>query len=48
MSQEDLAGEAGVNRSFLAGIELGNQNPTVRILIKIASVLKVTVSQLFE
>lgn len=48
MTQEDLAGEAEINVSYLAKIENGYVNTTVRYLIKIASGLGVKVGDLFE
>ena len=46
-SQEKLAEAAYIDRSYLAGIERGLRNPTVRNLLKIASALKVHLRDLF-
>jgi transcriptional regulator with XRE-family HTH domain len=46
-SQEKLAEAAYIDRSYLAGIERGLRNPTVRNLLKIASALKVQMRDLF-
>lgn len=46
-TQEDLAEEAHINVSYLAKIENGYVNTSVRYLIKIAHGLKVSVRDLF-
>lgn len=48
MTQEDLAFKVGVDRSYMGFVERGEKNATVRILAKIASALKVTLSELFR
>lgn len=48
LTQETLAEKADVNVSYLAKIENGYVNTTVRYLIKIAHSLKVSVKDLFE
>lgn len=48
MTQEELAEEAKINVSYLAKIEGGFVNTTVRYLIKLARGLKVPVKNLFE
>lgn len=47
-SQERLAEAAYLDRSYLAGIERGLRNPSVRNLLKIANALKVRVGDLFS
>ena len=47
-SQERLAEAAYVDRSYLAGIERGLRNPSVRNLLKIAGALKVRMAELFR
>jgi transcriptional regulator with XRE-family HTH domain len=39
MTQEDLAGEADINRAFLSNIENGRANFSITMLLKIASSL---------
>jgi transcriptional regulator with XRE-family HTH domain len=46
-SQERLAEAAYLDRSYLAGIESGARNPSVRSLLKIANALRVQVKDLF-
>ncbi len=46
LSQEDLAFECGLHRTYISGIERGIRNPTIMILDKIAKVLKVSVRDL--
>lgn len=47
-SQEDLAHRAGLDRSYVSGIERGVRNPTIETLHKIASALELTVSELVD
>jgi transcriptional regulator with XRE-family HTH domain len=47
LSQERLAFDAEVDRSYLGGLERGEQNPTVDILDRLASVLCVQLSEFF-
>ena len=47
-SQERLAEAAYVDRSYLAGVERGLRNPTVRNLLKIAIALRVKLVDLFR
>jgi transcriptional regulator with XRE-family HTH domain len=48
MTQEDLAGEAEINRAFLSNIENGRVNFSIAILLKIAHSLNVPASQLLD
>jgi transcriptional regulator with XRE-family HTH domain len=48
LTQEDLAGMAELDRSFLSYIENGRKNFSVEMLLKIAKVLGVHPSHLFE
>ena len=48
MTQEDLADSAEMNVSYLAKIENGYVNTSVRYLIKIAKGLRTRVKDLFE
>jgi transcriptional regulator with XRE-family HTH domain len=47
-SQERLAEEAQMHRTYLGGIEVARRNPSLRNLIRIAQALGVTMSGLFE
>jgi transcriptional regulator with XRE-family HTH domain len=47
-TQEMLAGRAGLDRSYVAGIEAGLRNPSTRALAKLARALGVTLSELFD
>ncbi|MET3760695.1 helix-turn-helix transcriptional regulator [Sphingomonas sp. UYEF23] len=47
ISQERLAFDSGVDRSYLGGMERGEENPTVDILDKVAFTLAVPIGQLF-
>jgi transcriptional regulator with XRE-family HTH domain len=47
-SQERLAEAAEMDRSYLAGIEVGGRNPSVKALERLAGALSVSISKLFE
>ena len=46
-SQERLAYDAGVDRSYVGGLERQEQNPTVDVLERLARELQVPISELF-
>ncbi len=48
LSQEALAFECGVHRTYVSGVERGVRNPTVTVLKRIADALKVSPSALLE
>lgn len=48
MSQRDLADVSGVSREYIARIELGQHDPTLSTLEKLAKALNVRVSKLIE
>lgn len=45
-SQEDLAFESGLHRTYVSGIERGVRNPTVLVLARLAGTLKVAPAEL--
>jgi len=47
-SQEDLADEASLHRTYVSGIERKIRNPTVLILERLAKALKVTAGRLLD
>lgn len=47
-SQEYLADEAGVHRTYMWGIEQGLRNPSLKHLTRIADALHVPLATLFE
>jgi len=47
-SQEDLAFETGLHRTYISGVERGIRNPTVVILDKIARELEVEAAVLLR
>ena|ERR1035437_5366775 len=48
LSQEDLAGLAGMDRTYMGGIERGERNPSLKNLLRIALALGVTLPTLFS
>ncbi len=48
MSQHQLALDSHVDRSYLAEVEEGKANPTMKFLYKISRVLKVKISELLK
>ncbi len=47
-SQEDLADEAGLHRTYVSGIERGVRNPTLSILERLMKALKVGAAKLLD
>jgi transcriptional regulator with XRE-family HTH domain len=47
-SQERLADEAGMHRTYMWGIEQGTRNPSIRHLVHLADALGVPLRSLFE
>lgn len=47
LSQEKLALLAGLDRTYLAGVESGKRNATIVSLEKIANALEVPIKELF-
>ena len=48
LSQEGLALECGLHRTYVSGVERGVRNPTVTVLEKIAVALGISASKLLE
>lgn len=48
LSQEALAHEAGMSMRYLAGLERGEENPSLLFLVKLAEALDVEPGRLFE
>ena len=47
-SQERLAEHADLDRSYIAGIEIGARNPSLKALERLAAALSVRLAALFE
>jgi transcriptional regulator with XRE-family HTH domain len=48
LSQEALAAEIGIHRTYLGGIELGLRNPALENIARLARALRVNIRDLFE
>lgn len=48
LSQEQLAFECGLHRTYISGVERGIRNPTVLVLERIAAALEIPASRLLE
>ncbi len=47
-SQEDLADQAGLHRTYVSGLERAVRNPTITIVARLAKALGVTASDLLK
>lgn len=48
ISQEELAGRAGIHRTYVSQIERGLKSPTLQVLIQIANALDTTASSILQ
>jgi transcriptional regulator with XRE-family HTH domain len=48
ISQEDFALAAGLDRTYISGLECGKRNPTLKILCKVAKALEMEPSELIK
>jgi transcriptional regulator with XRE-family HTH domain len=48
LSQEELADEAGIDRTYVSGVERGVRNPSIKVLAKLAKALKTTPAALLK
>lgn len=48
LSQEELAHQANIDRTYISQIERGVGNPSLLIIAKVAKVLNVSLAQLFS
>lgn len=48
LSQEKLALKADIDRTYLAGVEQGKRNPSLKSLEKIVKALEISFEDLFE
>ena len=48
ISQEKLALKAEIDRTYLAGVEQGRRNPSLKSLVKIVSALGISFAEFFK
>lgn len=48
LTQEELADRAGLDRSYIGGVERGDRNPTLIVIEKIAGGLGINLAELFS
>ncbi|HEY8356215.1 MAG TPA: helix-turn-helix transcriptional regulator [Ramlibacter sp.] len=48
ISQEELAELSGLDRTYISGVERGVRNPTVKVVGRLASALKIPPHQLLK
>ncbi len=48
LSQEKLALRAGIDRTYLAGVESGKRNATITSIEKIVNALEISLSDFFD
>lgn len=48
LSQEELAGRADLDRTYISGVERGTRNPSLVAINRISKGLRITASQLLE
>jgi transcriptional regulator with XRE-family HTH domain len=48
LSQEELAGRCGLDRTYVGGIERAERNPSLKNIFIIATALQVPISGLFD
>jgi len=48
LSQEALAGEAALDRTYVGGLERGERNPTLRVLWRLSAALQLSPGDLMK
>lgn len=48
LTQQELGEKAALSGQFIGEIERGNQNPSIKVLLKIAEVLDIELLELFQ
>jgi len=48
LTQEDFATDSGFDRGYISGVERGVRNPSVLVLERLCTALKVDVVELFD
>ena len=48
LSQEDLGEQAGLDRTYISGIERGVRNPSLTALVSLSAALRTTTAELLQ
>ena len=48
VSQEQLANEIGIDRTYISGIERGKRNPSIQSVYRIAKGLNISLEEFFK
>lgn len=48
ISQEELAHRAGLDRTYMGGVERGERNPSYTNLLRVAAALEISLSSLIQ
>jgi len=48
LTQEELADRAGIHRTYVAGIEGGHRNPSLKNIYRLAKALKIEIKEFFK
>jgi transcriptional regulator with XRE-family HTH domain len=48
LSQEELALRCGLDRTYISGLERGRRNPTLKVMLTLATHLDMTLSELLS
>lgn len=48
LTQEELASRAGLDRSYIGGVERGERNPTLSVIERIAEGIGISLPELFS
>ena len=47
-SQEELADQADLHRTYISGLERGVKNPTIKVILKLAKAFSISPSEMLD